>query len=413
MDTKNTADRLHDIMALADAHAYAKIMPDTPREQRPYFFLRAEIQSLLAENETLRHKLQTLDELCAAGDDVQLLRIGYAAARLEIASLQARVNECGAGAGCCAQAARIAELEAQLEAVGAGGVGPLVGAPAQPVAQWVPVSERLPEPGEAVLLDIGMQKPIRALWAAKHTVETNDDDGEWGEYNEDDDAYYCPEGWYEWNEYEECHFAVDKGAPVAWMELPLPGKVAAPQPAAQAQLDAVGAGGVGPLMVLRQPECWCEDCDTAANSGLRSRMSLCQECGNKRCPRAKHHDNACTASAKPATQPAAQAQAALVIAEAALADIGDADHEPNDDLAWCEARAAQALPMVRAAIAAQPPAQALDAREKLHLDVACAIWEVMREYEDRCDMELEDVGCSHVVWQLANAAIAAQQGDKP
>ena len=58
----------------------------------------------------------------------------------------------------------------------------------------------------------------------------------------------------------------------------------------------------------------------------------------------------------------------------------------------------------------QAAAQVLDAREKLHLDVACAIWEVMREYEDRCDMELEDVGCSHVVWQLANAAIAAQQG---
>lgn len=59
-----------------------------------------------------------------------------------------------------------------------------------------------------------------------------------------------------------------------------------------------------------------------------------------------------------APQPAAQAQTALVIAEAALADIGDADHEPNDDLAWCEARAAQALPMVRAAIAAQQGAAA-------------------------------------------------------
>ena len=94
--------------------------------------LRLRIESLHTENETLRHKLQTLDELGAAGDDVQLLRTGYAAARLEIASLQGRVNECGAGAGCCAQAARIAELEAQLEAVGAGGVGPLGGATAQP-----------------------------------------------------------------------------------------------------------------------------------------------------------------------------------------------------------------------------------------------------------------------------------------
>lgn len=137
MITQKTHDRLHDIMALADAHAYAKIMPGTPREKYPYYCLRAEIQSLLAENETLRHKLQTLDELGAAGDDVQLLRMGYAAARLEIASLQGRVNECGAGAGCCAQAARIEALQAQLEAVGGGGVGPLLGAPAQPVALLV------------------------------------------------------------------------------------------------------------------------------------------------------------------------------------------------------------------------------------------------------------------------------------
>jgi hypothetical protein len=44
---------------------------------------------------------------------------------------------------------------------------------------------------------------------------------------------------------------------------------------------------------------------------------------------------------------------ALVIAEAALADIGDAEREPGDDLAWCERRAAQALPAVRAALSAR------------------------------------------------------------
>lgn len=43
---------------------------------------------------------------------------------------------------------------------------------------------------------------------------------------------------------------------------------------------------------------------------------------------------------------------ALRKAEAALADIGDADREPGDDLAWCERRAAEALPVVRAALAA-------------------------------------------------------------
>ena len=58
--------------------------------------LRLRIESLHTENETLRHKLQTLDELGAAGDDVQLLRMGYAAARLEIARLQAQLEAVGA-----------------------------------------------------------------------------------------------------------------------------------------------------------------------------------------------------------------------------------------------------------------------------------------------------------------------------
>lgn len=44
-------------------------------------------------------------------------------------------------------------------------------------------------------------------------------------------------------------------------------------------------------------------------------------------------------------------RAALEAAEAALSDIGDGDREPGDDMAWCERRAAQALPEVRAALA--------------------------------------------------------------
>lgn len=42
---------------------------------------------------------------------------------------------------------------------------------------------------------------------------------------------------------------------------------------------------------------------------------------------------------------------ALECAEAALADIGDADREPGDDVKWCEQRAAEAIPEVRAALA--------------------------------------------------------------
>lgn len=41
---------------------------------------------------------------------------------------------------------------------------------------------------------------------------------------------------------------------------------------------------------------------------------------------------------------------ALITAEAALSDIGDADREPGDDVKWCEERAARALPIVRAAL---------------------------------------------------------------
>ena len=38
---------------------------------------------------------------------------------------------------------------------------------------------------------------------------------------------------------------------------------------------------------------------------------------------------------------------ALQHAEAALADIGDADREPEDNVKWCEDRAAEAIPLVR------------------------------------------------------------------
>lgn len=69
-----------------------------------------------------------------------------------------------------------------------------------------------------------------------------------------------------------------------------------------------------------------------------------------------------------------QALEALVIAEAGLADIGDADREPGDDLAWCEARAAQALAFPRAAIIAlseaiaQPEQPSLQAAAQAVLD---------------------------------------------
>ena len=173
------------------------------------------------------------------------------------------------------QHARIAELESELEAVGAGGVsGPLMGIAAlsanagepvawqvwwglgemrphwppfktqndaadhasmiksrtevrplyaaPPTAQaegWTKLPGQLPAPGMPVLLDIGKKYPIRAMWAAKHTVQAADDDTDWGEYVEEDDMYYAPEGWYEWNQCEDNHWRVTE-TPRAWMQLP-------------------------------------------------------------------------------------------------------------------------------------------------------------------------------------------------
>ena len=121
------------------------------------------------------------------------------------------------------QHARIAELESELEAIGAGGVsGPLMGIAAPPTAQaegWTRLPGALPEPGTPVLLDIGKEYPIRAMWAAKHTVQAADDDTDWGEYVEADDMYYAPEGWYEWNQCEDNHWRVTE-TPRAWMPLP-------------------------------------------------------------------------------------------------------------------------------------------------------------------------------------------------
>jgi hypothetical protein len=40
--------------------------------------------------------------------------------------------------------------------------------------------------------------------------------------------------------------------------------------------------------------CWCEDCDLQAHGGMRSQMSVCPDCGDKRCSRAAHHDFPCS-----------------------------------------------------------------------------------------------------------------------
>ncbi len=113
--------------------------------------------------------------------------------------------------------------------------------PPEGMAGWTTLPGQMPEPNTPVLLDIGKKFTIRALWAEKHTVRVGTDVDDWGEYDEETDEYYCPEGWYEWNEHEEVHWAVSE-TPRAWRELPQP------LPAAPGPAD--GERAMGEKMVL-------------------------------------------------------------------------------------------------------------------------------------------------------------------
>lgn len=42
------------------------------------------------------------------------------------------------------------------------------------------------------------------------------------------------------------------------------------------------------------PDCWCRTCRPVTINDMR--FVVCPECGNKRCPRANDHNNACTGS---------------------------------------------------------------------------------------------------------------------
>jgi len=67
--------------------------------------------------------------------------------------------------------------------------------------RWIPVSERLPESGRTVLLGLtncaGKWRSVRGEYSAKFSVEVDYEEYEGGEYNEANDTYYRPEGFFE------------------------------------------------------------------------------------------------------------------------------------------------------------------------------------------------------------------------
>ncbi len=192
-------------------------------------------------HESMTH-VDALAEIAAIQAENVELRTGYDAARLEIESLRARgvapamgyEHQCAimederrASLDAFDPDASLTRTEERLyETAFTNGwdramrAAQPAGAQQPGAGTWTPLPGTLPEPGKPVLLDIGKEYPIRAMWAAKFTLPVGmEDDSGFGEHDELTDEWYCPEGWYEWNEHEECHWLVDE-TPVSWCELP-------------------------------------------------------------------------------------------------------------------------------------------------------------------------------------------------
>lgn len=90
------------------------------------------------------------------------------------------------------------------------------------MSKWISVDERMPEVGVPVIAyyknQCGKGRRIRAAYAAPKSLEA-DLESDFGEYDEETDTYWCPEGWYEQNEHEETHWQVDEDVTL-WQPLP-------------------------------------------------------------------------------------------------------------------------------------------------------------------------------------------------
>lgn len=105
------------------------------------------------------------------------------------------------------------------------------------VGKWIPCSERLPEPEKEVLIMANRKytggKIIPIITTAIYengTILENDSIWNWsdigGEWNEEEECYIIPEGWFEYRHYnpdEVYNNAIDDKV-IAWQPLPEPYK---------------------------------------------------------------------------------------------------------------------------------------------------------------------------------------------
>ena len=105
----------------------------------------------------------------------------------------------------------------------------------------VAVSERLPEPSVKVLAHylngLGKGRTICAIWVPAKTRSDGYHDDDYTEYDEESDAFYWPEGWYEaienWDDFG--YVRVDEGEVIYWQTLPTWPAHALPLPSGEVQ----------------------------------------------------------------------------------------------------------------------------------------------------------------------------------
>ena len=94
------------------------------------------------------------------------------------------------------------------------------------MGKWISVKERLPKVDKPVLISAKnnyYEYVCVGKWVEKYSVEDYGEEFEFTDYNEENDTYYCPEGWYEyihnWDDYSDV-FIYDEV--IAWQPLPEP-----------------------------------------------------------------------------------------------------------------------------------------------------------------------------------------------
>lgn len=97
------------------------------------------------------------------------------------------------------------------------------------MADWISVNERLPPSGKVVLcyfVDRDNFRPhgavARAFYAAPKTIETSPEEYQF-EYDEELDKFFLPEGWYEFNQFDDYNYRIWCEV-THWMPLPRPPK---------------------------------------------------------------------------------------------------------------------------------------------------------------------------------------------